>query len=111
MTSPLHGTPAAYDKNSGKLIRELESEDYLTYVTQVGDYILTEYITAKGERYGLLLDARCETLAYLPQLCDVWNGELIFDYPSGDLRKTRIYHINELKDLAQETLSDKEEGQ
>ena len=111
VTSPLHGTPAAYDKNSGKLIRELESEDYLTYVTQVGDYILTEYITAKGERYGLLLNEHCETLAYLPQLCDVWNGELIFDYPSGDLRKTRIYHINELKDLAQKTLSYKEEGQ
>ena len=100
--APLHGTPVAYDKNSRKLVKELESEDYLTYVTQVGEYVITEYITAQGERYGLLLDKNCNTLAHLPGLCDVWQEGLIFDYQSGDLRKTRIYYINELKELAQE---------
>ena len=107
--SPLHGTPAAYDKESGRLVKNLEQDDYLTYVTQIDEYIVTEYITAKGERYGLLLNEKCETLAYLPDLCDIVDGELIFDYQSGDLRKTRIYHINELKETAQKILM-KEEG-
>lgn len=100
--SPLHGTPAAYDKKTGKLIKYLQKDDYLTYVTQLGDYVVTEYITADGKRYGLLLDEHCETLAYLPQLCDIVGEELIFDYHKGELRKTRIYHINELEQLAQQ---------
>jgi len=98
--SPLHGTPAAYDIESGRLVRELEKDAYLTYVTQVGGYIVTQYITAKGEFYGLLLNGKCETLAYLPYLCDVIGGELIFDYPTGNLRKSRIYDIDELIGLA-----------
>lgn len=100
VTAPLHGTPAAYDRASGELIRELEKDSYLTYVTQVGDYVITEYVAAKGERYGLLLDENCETLARLPYLCDIVDGKLIFDYPSGDLRQSRIYSLQELIALA-----------
>lgn len=102
--SPLHGTPAAYDKKSGKLIKYLEKDDYLTYVTQLDSGILTEYVTADGERYGLLLNERCETLARLPGLCDVLEDKLIFDYHKGELRGTRIYHKDELEKLAQEQL-------
>lgn len=104
IAAPLHGTPIAYEKESGKQVKELESDAYLTYVTQVGEYIITEYLTAEGERFGLLLNEDCETLAYLPQLCDIREDELIFDYASGDLRKTRIYHINELKEMARKKL-------
>lgn len=100
--SPLHGTPTVYDKDTGKLIKYLQKDDYLTYVTQLENYIITEYITADGQRYGLLLDEHCETLAYLPQLCDIVGEELLFDYHKGELRKTRIYHINELEQLAQQ---------
>lgn len=99
--SPLHGVPLAYDRRSGKLVRELEKDAYLTYVTQVGEYIITEYVTAEGERYGLLLNEQCETLAYLPYLSDIVGDELIFDYPTGNMRKSRIYDINELIGLAQ----------
>ncbi len=100
ITSPLHGTPAAYDRETGELVRELEKDAYMTYVTEVGDYIITEYTTAQGERYGLLLDQELETLAVLPDLCDVLDGRLIFDYSSGDLRETKIYSLQELIDLA-----------
>lgn len=102
IVSPLHGTPQVYDRESGELLRELEPDSYLTYVTQVGEAVVTEYITAQGERFGLLLDWRGETLARLPGLCDVWpDGTLVFDDMRGNLRQTRIYSIDELIALAQ----------
>lgn len=101
ITSPLHGTPAVYEKNSEKLIRELEPDSYLTYVTQVGDYVITEYITAQGERFGLLLNEKCETLAKFPNLCDVLpDGTLVFDDQRGNLRTSSIYPLEELLALA-----------
>lgn len=101
ITSPLHGTPVAYDRQTGEKLRELEQDAYLTYVTQVGTYTVTEYITAEGQRYGLLLDEQCETLAYLPDLCDITaDGRLIFDDMMGTLRQSRIYSKQELKALA-----------
>lgn len=102
ITSPLHGAPAAYDKESGALVRELEPDAYLTYVTQVGDYVVTEYISAQGERYGLLLDGACETLATLPGLCDITaDGRLVFDDTRGNLRQSRIYSLQELMALGE----------
>jgi serine/threonine protein kinase/WD40 repeat protein len=96
-TSPLHGAPAAYDIKSGRQIKELETDAYLAYVTQVGENIITEYVTTDGQRYGLLLDGKtCETLARLPNLCDIIGERLIFDLNSGCLRETRLYHTSEL---------------
>lgn len=101
ITAPLHGAPAVYDKETDVLLCELEQEGYLTYVTQVGDGVVTEYITADGERYGLLLNEACETVAYLPNLCDITaDGILLFDDLSGNLRQSRIYSIQELLALA-----------
>lgn len=100
---PLHGTPVAYDKESGELVRELESDAYLTYVTEVDGYIVTEYMTAQGERYGLLLNEDLDTLAKLPNLCDITaDGCLIFDDKRGNLRQSRIYSIQELIALAKD---------
>ena len=100
--APLHGTPAAYDRGTGELVAELETDGYLTYVTQAGDYVITEYMTAQGERYGLLLNADCEALAYLPNLCDILeDGTLVFDDMAGNLRQSRIYSLQELTGLAQ----------
>ena len=101
ITSPLHGTPAAYDRESGELVRELEPDAYLTYVTQVGDYVVTEYISAHGERYGLLLDGDLNTLADLPDLCDILpDGTLVVEATLGNLRQSRIYSMQELIALA-----------
>lgn len=103
ITAPLHGAPAAYDRETGALVRELEKDDYLTYVTQVEDYVVTEYITAQGERYGLLLDGNCETLARLPDLCDILpDGRLVFDDMRGNLRQSHIYSLEELEALAKD---------
>ena len=70
ITSPLHGTPEVYSLETGKLVAMLEQDSYLTYVTEEGNYLITEYISAEGERYGLVLDEKFQTLAYLPNLCD-----------------------------------------
>lgn len=95
--SPLHGTPTVHDLASGECITELESDAYLAYVTQFGDHIITEYITANGKRYGILLNAECNPVADLPGLCDVLpDGTLLFDDMYGTVRKTRIYSIAEL---------------
>ena len=102
IASSLHTAPEAYDKDSGKLVAILEKDSYLTYVTQAGDYIITEYISSEGERYGILLDAKLEKLAYLPRLCDVAGDRLIFDYQSGNLRQSKIYSLEELVGLGKD---------
>ena len=80
----------------------MEDDAYLTYVTQVGEYIVTEYMTAHGERYGLLLNEDLETLARLPNLCDITpDGRLIFDDMKGNLRQCRIYSTQEILALAE----------
>lgn len=96
ITSSLHGTPQVYDRQKGKKIAELEKDSYLTYVTQIGEWILTEYISASGERYGLLLDEKLQTLARLPGLCDYIDGMFVFDYASGNLRQCPLYSLEEL---------------
>lgn len=99
--APQHGPPEVYDLESGALLGTLESSDYLTYVTQVGDFVITEYVTAQGLRYGLLLDDCRNTLARLPNLSDVLeDGTLVFDDQYGNLRQSRIYSIAELMALA-----------
>jgi len=99
--SPLHGSPAAYDRKTGKLLRQFEEDAYLTYVTQAGSYIVVQYVTADGYYYGQLLNEKCEVLANLPYLCDVVKEDLIFDYPTGNIRESRIYKIDELIEMAQ----------
>lgn len=101
VASSLHAAPVVYDAASGRELATLEEEGYLTYVTQLGDMLVTEYISTEGDRYGLLLDSDFEVLARLPGLCDVWNGSFIFDYESGNLRQCRLYSIQELIVLGQ----------
>ena len=101
VAAPLHGTPVVYDRETGQRLRELERNDYLAYVTQAGEYVIAEYVNSQGERYGLLLDENCETLARLPNLCDILpDGTLLFDDMRGNLRQSRIYSIQELLALA-----------
>ena len=99
--SPLHGTPIVYDKGTGRQICELEEDAYLTYITQVGDFIIAQYVTADGICYGQLLNGACEVIADLPYLCDIIGEELFFDYPTGNIRSTRIYNREELVYIAQ----------
>ncbi len=104
--SPLHGTPVVYSLETGQKISDLEKDAYLTYVTKLNDYIIGEYyLSVSDERYGILMDKNTfETLAYLPDLTDIDinNNELIFDFHKGTLRRSRIYPINELINIAKE---------
>lgn len=109
IASSLHEAPKVYELKSGRLTAELEEDSYLTYVTQTGNYIITEYISAAGERYGILLNDKFQKLAYLPKLCDVANNMLVFDYESGNLRYCRLYSLQELLALG-ETYLTKYEG-
>jgi hypothetical protein len=102
IVSTLHGAPKVYDVKTDKYIMDLESDAYLTYVTQLDGYIITEYASYDGERYGYLLNQNLEKLAYLPKLCDVTADEmLIFDDESGNLRQSRLYSIQELVELGE----------
>jgi len=96
IASALHSAPEVYDIVSGKLVTTLETDSYLTYVTQADEYLITEYVSAAGERYGLLLDKDLQTVAYLPKLCDISGDMLVFDYESGNLRQCRLYSLPEL---------------
>lgn len=98
--APLHGTPAAYDKNTGKEVAELNSEDTLTYITETGEYIIAQYISVQGNAYGILMNKDCEPIARLPYLCDVSGDTLIYDFPSGNIKISPIYELNELKEMA-----------
>lgn len=99
--APVHGAPTVYEIAGGKAVKELENNAYLTYVTEIGDYIIAQYTTADSGFYGILMNQKCEKLAVLPRLCDVEGETLIFDYPTGKLRKTRIYKLSELLSAAQ----------
>lgn len=101
IASGLHDAPVVYDAATGKELAVLEADGYLTYVTEVGDGLITEYIDTDGERYGLLLNGQFETLAYLPGLCDVVGDMLVFDYGDGSLRQSRLYSLQELTDMGE----------
>lgn len=102
--SPLHGTPVVYDAETGKELARLKEDTYLAYAEKAGDYIVAQYITADGYRFGQLLNMDCEVLADLPYLCDVAGENLIFDYPSGSIRESKIYDAEELKGLARDKI-------
>lgn len=103
---PIHGTAAAYEKESGKKVGELSEDAYLTYVTQAGDFIIAQYYTSDRDFYGIMMNEKCEKLAELPCLCDIIGDELIFDYPTGNMRKTHIYELDELVSLAWKELDE-----
>ncbi len=76
----------------------------MTYITEEQDCIIAQYISTDGRRFGVLMNEKCEKIAELPYLCDVYNGELYFDYPSGAVRKTKIYGFEELVSMAESRL-------
>ena len=103
--SPLHGAGTAYNQE-GEILTELERDGYLYDAAQVGEYLVTFYLTTDGKYYGLLLDANGNTIADLPNLCDALpNGTLIFDDQRGALYQGHVYHLDELTAMARERLA------
>lgn len=104
--SPLHGTPKVYEKGNGEMVCELEEDAYLTYVTEIDDYVVAQYVTTDNQYYGYLMNQQCERLAYLPGLSDVLPDGFLFDYHSGYVRKTFLYEPEALLDIAKEKLEE-----
>ena len=98
--SVLHEAPRVYDIQSGRLAAVLEEDASLTYITEAGEYIIAEYITTEGKRYGALLNKKFEVLAYFPDMCDYADGKIIFDTGSGTLLKSPLYSLDELIEMA-----------
>ena len=98
LISPFHGTPAAYSLKTGKKINNLQPDSFLTYATQTKEGLLVEYISADGNKFGILLDSNCESLAQLPDLTDFNGEEFFFDYPTGVIRKSHLYSLTELRE-------------
>lgn len=107
--APLHGAPQVYDSASGKKLFGLKEDAYLTYVTQVQDQLLVQYVTSEGTCYGKLYNNQGKILAELPYLSDVIGEELYFDYPSGSIKKTGIYDKDSLVKIAKEAMDSNNE--
>ncbi|MBQ7264500.1 MAG: protein kinase [Firmicutes bacterium] len=100
ITSPMHGTPCVYSLSTGKHIADLESDSYNTYVTELENNILTEYITSEQEQFAILLDkVTYEATAYLPAATDYGTASVYFDYKNGIIRKSKLYTTEELLSL------------
>ena len=100
IVAPLHGAPEIYDTETGELKGKLEQDAYLTYVTQIGENIVVQYLNSDKHQYGLILDAAGDVIAELPYLCDILpDGTLVFDDMKGTLRKSKIYGVEELINL------------
>ena len=100
VTSPLHGAATVKNNKNGKEIGELTKEGYLSYVYEYDSDLIAIFTSDEGEKYGLILDEKLETIAYLPYLTDFYNDKLIFDYPTGSIKSSPIYSIDELIDIA-----------
>ncbi len=98
--APLHGAPEVINKTTGKKIAELRADDYLTYITETGGYIVAQYVQTDGNFYGVIMNRECEEIAVLPRLCDISGDKLIFDFPGGNIKTSPIYSLEELKDKA-----------
>lgn len=98
--SPLHGATVVYDKNTGEQICTLNNDAYLTYVVQQGDNYVLQYMSTDGTANSLLTDSSFNTIAELPYLCDVYNGQLFFDYETGVIASSPLYDLETLLNMA-----------
>ena len=103
--SPLHGNMTFFDAKSGKKLGELEKDGYLSYAYGCGEYTILQLFNDK-QNYGLILDEKLGTVAYVPYLCDFIDGRLIMDYPTGTIKQSKLYSIGELINIAKSTLEE-----
>ena len=102
--SSWENAPEIYDKSTGELVGTLEEDSRLTYVMEMGDYIVAQYVIMSDEtildKTAFLMNQKLEKLAILPNLCDVYDDTLYFDYGTGHIKKSKIYDIDELINIA-----------
>lgn len=112
-----------YSIKNNKILKVLENTDYLTYVNQIEDMLLIEYVRASVssenvqvkknsdisgmtsvEKYGVLLNSNLEEIARIPGLCDYSKNIFYFDDKAGNIRKRGILSLSELKEIAKKEL-------
>ena len=104
----INEAPIVYDIESGEQVAVLDRKDSITYVTQVGENLIVEYVASQTNRssmtrYGVLMDSSLTPLAELPGLCDIVGETLYFDYPSGGVvRSCKLLSREVLLSLAEE---------
>lgn len=100
----LHEAPEVLKADSGTHVTDLEADGALTYVSQLGDNFVTEYISDDFHRYGYLLNGNFEKLAYLPNLCDITEEGFVFDDGMGSLRYQKYLDLEGVKALGNDVL-------
>lgn len=99
--SHIHGNTQVFLRESGAYVGDIEVPDYLTYVTQLDPWILLEFLSTDGSRYGLLYTETLELVGKLPNLCDTKDGYFYFNEGKGKIKRTEGYDIEELRQEAQ----------
>lgn len=102
----LHGSTEVYTAEKHELVKTLEENAFVTYVTEMPDGYVVEYIDNSSSRYGLYLDKNLEEVARLEGLCDIAGNNFIYDFCKGELRKTHIYGLEELISLGRQKLEE-----
>lgn len=105
IAGPHYGMPVIYNRQNMKELRVLEQNASLGWVEQRGELLILFLMTADTSRSGQILDKNFDVIADLPNLCDVLpDGTLVFDDTFGNLRRSRIYSIDELIAMAKEQM-------
>ena len=90
-----------FDITTGDNLGELDVDADVSFISRTGDDLLIGcFVPEDGSRFALLLNKNFETLAELPDLCDLLDGALFFDNGDGSIRKTPVYTLPELLDAA-----------
>ena len=90
-----------FDRTTGDNLGELDVDADVSFLSRTGDDLLIGcFVPEDGSRFALLLNKNFETLAELPDLCDLLDGALFFDNGKGSIRKTPVYTLPELLDAA-----------
>ncbi len=90
------GGAEIYERKTDEKLRTIESDGYLADVFQTGDYTVLQFTEEDRGYSGKLLNADGQVLAELPDLCDVKEDKLLFDYSQGAIRESPVYSLNEL---------------
>lgn len=91
-----------YDRMTGEDLGGYYEDGTLVSIDQTGPCILATYILPRSnDRLGILFNESFDSLAYIPDICDTLDGELIVDCRDGRICTSRIYSLAELLELAQ----------
>ena len=91
-----------YDRMTGEDLGGYYEDGTLVSIDQTGPCILATYILPRSnDRLGILFNESFDSLAYIPDICDTLDGELIVDCRDGRICTSRIYSLAELLEMAQ----------